>query len=85
MGKKNKMGVVVPEQGVNREEKVKEVKVKAKALAKIDPTWWMSKYLGVYYAYTVVKSGKKDVVASRIYRYASSASENSSVYVKYHD
>ena len=66
-------------------ETQKEVKTKAKALAKVDPTWWMSKYLGVYYAYSVVKSGKKDVVASRIYRYASSASENSSVYCKYYD
>ena len=66
-------------------ETAKQVEVKAKALAKVDPTWWMSKYLGVYYAHEVIKSGKKDKVASMIYRYASSASENSSVYVKYYD
>jgi len=66
-------------------ETAKQVEVKAKALAKVDPTWWMSKYLGVYFAHEVIKSGKKDKVASMIYRYASSASENSSVYVKYYD
>ena len=66
-------------------ETQKQVMVKAKGLAKVDPTWWMSKYLSVYYAHTVVKSGKKDVVASKIYQYASSASESSSVYVKYFD
>ena len=66
-------------------ETAKQVEVKAKALAKVDPTWWMSKYLGVYFAHEVIKSGKKDKVASMIYRYASSASENSSVYVKYFD
>jgi len=66
-------------------ETEKEVMTKAKSLAKVDPTWWMSKYLGVYYVYEVIKSGKKDRVASRIYQYASSASESSSVFVKYHD
>ena len=77
-----KMCVAINPKG---KETVQQVKTKAKALSKVDPTWWMSKYLGVYYAYTVVKSGKKDVVASRIYQYASSATESSSVYVKYHD
>jgi len=66
-------------------EKQKDVMVKAKGMAKLDPTWWMSKYLSVYYAHTVIKSGKKDVVASKIYQYASSASESSSAYVKYYD
>jgi len=66
-------------------ETEKQVKAKAKGLAKIDPTWWMSKYLSVYFAHTIVKSGKKDAVASKIYQYASSASACSSVYVKYYD
>ena len=77
-----KMYVAINPKG---KEKEKEVMVKTKALAKVDPTWWMSKYLSVYYAHTVIKSGKKDVVASKIYQYASSASESSSVYVKYYD
>ena len=66
-------------------ETQKQVATKAKGMAKTDPTWWMSKYLSVYYAHTIIKSGKKDVVASKIYQYASSASESSSVYVKYYD
>ena len=66
-------------------ETEKEVTTKAKALSKVDPTWWMSKYLGVYYAFKIIDSGKKDRVASRVYRYASSATESSSVFVKYHD
>lgn len=66
-------------------ETQKQVVTKAKGLAKVDPTWWMSKYLSVYYVHTIIKSGKKDVVASKIYQYASSATESSSVYVKYYD
>ena len=66
-------------------ETQKEVKAKAKGMAKVDPTWWMSKYLSVYYAHTIVKSGKKNAVASKVYQYASSASASSSVYVKYFD
>ena len=77
-----KMYVAINPKG---KETQKEVETKARSMAKVDPTWWMSKYLGVYYVHTIIKSGKKDKVASRIYQYASSATENSSAYVKYYD
>jgi len=77
-----KMYVAINPKG---KETQKQVEAKTKSLAKVDPTWWMSKYLGVYYVHTIIKSGKKDKVASMIYRYASSATANSSVYVKYAD
>ena len=59
--------------------------VKTKGLAAADPTWWMSKYLSVYYAYSMINTGKQNKVASKIYQYASSATDNSSVFVKYSD
>lgn len=66
-------------------ESQKEVMMKAKGLAAADPTWWMSKYLSVYFAHSIVSSPKKNKVASQIYSYASSATDNSSVFVKYYD
>jgi hypothetical protein len=58
---------------------------KTKLMIKSDPTWWMSKYLGVHYAYAVMKSKNKDGVANTIYSYASSATKFSSIFVKYSD
>jgi hypothetical protein len=66
-------------------ESQKEVMMKTKGLAAADPTWWMSKYLSVYFAHAVLSSPKKNKVASKIYSYASSATDNSSVFVKYSD
>lgn len=66
-------------------ETQKEVFTKTKAFALADPTWWMSKYLGVYYAFNVLNSRKQNSVASKIFSYASSASDKSSVFVKYSD
>ena len=66
-------------------ESQKEVMSKTKGLAAADPTWWMSKYLSVYFAYQILSSPKKNNVASKIYSYASSATDNSSVFVKYSD
>lgn len=66
-------------------ESQKEVMSKTKGLAAVDPTWWMSKYLSVYFAHSIVSSPKKNKVASQIYSYASSATDNSSVFVKYSD
>lgn len=71
--------------GNTNRESQKEVMVKTKGLAAADPTWWMSKYLSVYYAYSMVNTGKQNNVASKIYQYASSATDNSSVFVKYSD
>lgn len=58
---------------------------KTKVMAKTDPTWWMSKYLGVYYTYTVLNNKKQDAVAGWLYNYASSATKNSSIFIKYSD
>jgi hypothetical protein len=66
-------------------ETQKEVFAKTKGLAASDPTWWMSKYLGVYYAFSVLNARKQNSVSSKIYQYASSASAKSSVFVKYSD
>lgn len=71
--------------GTTNKETQKEIMTKTKGLAAADPTWWMSKYLGVYYAYEVATSRNKNKVASKIFSYASSATDNSSVFVKYFD
>lgn len=71
--------------GTTNKEKQTEVIAKTKGLAAVDPTWWMSKYLSVYYAHEVSTSTNKNKVASKIYSYASSATDNSSVFVKYYD
>ena len=71
--------------GTTNRETQKEVIAKTKGLAAVDATWWMSKYLGVYYAHEVSTSANKNKVASKIFSYASSATDNSSVFVKYYD
>lgn len=48
-----------------------------------DKTWWMSKYLGVHYTYTIIKAKKQEDVVKWIYQYASSATKNSSIFIKY--
>jgi hypothetical protein len=48
-----------------------------------DKTWWMSKYLGVHYTYAIIKSKKQEEVVKWIYQYASSATKNSSIFIKY--
>lgn len=50
-----------------------------------DKTWWMSKYLSVAYCYAITKNKKGDAVAKWIYGYGSSATKNSSIFVKYSD
>lgn len=51
--------------------------------AKQDPTWWMSKFLGVHYVYTILNSGKQEDVVKWLYEYGSSATKNSSIFIKY--
>jgi len=48
-----------------------------------DKTWWMSKYLGVHYVYTILRKKKQEEVVKFIYQYASSATKNSSIFIKY--
>ena len=55
------------------------VKIKQKE----DKTWWLSKYLGVAYCYAVLNSGKVDDVTKWLYGYGSSATKNSSIFIKY--
>lgn len=50
---------------------------------KKDKTWWMSKYLGVDYVYTILKEKKQNQVVKWLYEYGSSATKNSSIFIKY--
>ena len=69
----------------NTKESKKDVIQKTITMAKVDPTWWMSKYLGVYFTHAVMTSKKQNAVASWLYSYASSSTSNSSIFVKYSD
>ena len=53
------------------------------AKAENDKTWWMSKYFSIEYCYMLKMSKKEDKAITAIYSYASSASEFSSVFIKY--
>jgi hypothetical protein len=55
----------------------------AKIAQRKDKTWWMSKYLGVDYCYTIKKEKKEDIITKWLYGYGSSATENSSIFIKY--
>lgn len=48
-----------------------------------DKTWWLSKFLGVHYVYTIIESKKEEDVIKWMYQYASSATKNSSIFIKY--
>ena len=50
---------------------------------KEDKTWWMSKYLGVDYVYTILKEKKQNQVVKWLFEYGSSATKNSSIFIKY--
>jgi hypothetical protein len=60
-----------------------ELKKEASIYQKQDVTWWMSKYLGVHYAYTIIKEKKQDDVIKWLFEYGSSATKNSSIFIKY--
>jgi hypothetical protein len=57
--------------------------IEAKAGHRKDKTWWMSKYLGISYCYTIQQAGKENAVAKWLFGYGSSATENSSIFIKY--
>jgi len=63
--------------------KLEDLILQAKMGQRKDQTWWMSKYLGVDYVYTTMKSGKIGDVAKWLYEYGSSATKNSSIFIKY--
>lgn len=62
---------------------VPELQNFARLYAKQDPTWWMSKFLGVHYVYTILNSGKENDVVKWLFEYGSSATQNSSIFIKY--
>lgn len=64
-------------------EKVDTLIINAKAGHRQDKTWWMSKYIGVMLVDRVIKSGKMDELCAYIFQYASSATKNSCVFIKY--
>ena len=57
--------------------------MQAKAGHRKDKTWWMSKYLGISLVYAVLQSKKEDDFCKYIFEYASSATKNSSIFIKY--
>ena len=64
-------------------EKLDKLILQAKDGHRKDKTWWMSKYLGIDYAYTILKEKKENDIARWLYEYGSSATENSSIFIKY--
>jgi len=64
-------------------QKLDALIAQAKAGQRQDKTWWMSKYIGIDLVYTVMKEKKQDALCKYIYEYASSATKNSSIFIKY--
>jgi hypothetical protein len=64
-------------------EKLEVLIIQAKAGHRQDKTWWMSKYIGVMLVTTVIKEKKTNELCKFIYEYASSATKNSSIFIKY--
>lgn len=64
-------------------EKIDVLIALAKAGHRKDKTWWMSKYIGIDLVYTVLKEKKMDNLCAYIFQYASSATKNSSIFIKY--
>ena len=64
-------------------ETIPKLITEAKLGHKKDKTWWMSKYIGIDLIYTMIKENKIDALCSYMFQYASSATENSSIFIKY--
>lgn len=64
-------------------EKLDKLILQAKAGHRVDKTWWMSKYIGIHLVYTALQQKKMDGLCSYIFQYASSATKNSSIFIKY--
>lgn len=62
---------------------IKDLVLEAKMNQKKDKTWWMSKYLGVSFCYALKKNKKAEEVTKWIFGYGSSATKNSSIFIKY--
>lgn len=64
-------------------ESINSLEQIALAKAAQDKTWWMSKIISVAYCHAVKTAKKEKEVTNAVYAYASSASDLSSVFVKY--
>jgi hypothetical protein len=64
-------------------EKVETLITQAKAGHRQDKVWWMSKYIGVMLVNTVMNEDKMNELSSYIFQYASSATKNSCIFIKY--
>lgn len=64
-------------------EKLDVLIAQAKAGHRKDKTWWMSKYIGIVLVYTVLKEKKMSNLCAYMIQYASSATKNSSIFIKY--
>lgn len=64
-------------------EKLDTLIVQAKAKHAVDKTWWMSKFLGMELVYTVLDEKKANDFCKLVFEYASSATKNSSIFIKY--
>jgi hypothetical protein len=62
---------------------IADLQKEAMMYAKKDPTWWMSKFLGVHYVYTILNEKKENDVVKWLFEYGSSATKNSSIFIKY--
>jgi hypothetical protein len=64
-------------------DKIEVLVAMAKAGHRRDKVWWMSKYLGVAYCYAIKKAKKEEEVTKWLFGYGSSATKNSSIFIKY--
>lgn len=64
-------------------EKLETLITQAKMGHRTDKTWWMSKFLGLSLIYTVLNEKKQDDFCKYVFEYASSATKNSSIFIKY--
>ena len=64
-------------------EKLDVLIAQAKSGHRQDKTWWMSKFIGMELVYTVLKEKKQDDFCKLVFEYASSATKNSSIFIKY--
>jgi hypothetical protein len=64
-------------------EKIESLIIQAKMGHRQDKTWWMSKYIGIMLVDRVLKAKKMDDLCAYIFQYASSATKNSCVFIKF--
>jgi len=63
--------------------KLDDLIIETKKYQRMDNVWWMSKYIGVDFCYTMLKEKKEDSITKWLFGYGSSSSKNSSIFIKY--